>query len=117
MKQYRLYCRDVFSAAPVAVADRFGTRLCGLMFRRALPPGAGLLLVRCSSIHCCFMRFAIDAVYLDRDLRVVGVETVRPWRLGGHFAHARHVLELNEHAASALVPGDVLCQEELGEKQ
>ena len=49
----------------VEVADSFLRRFCGLMLRRALPADGGLLLAPCASIHMCFMRFAIDAVYLD----------------------------------------------------
>jgi uncharacterized membrane protein (UPF0127 family) len=41
-----------------------------------------------------FMRFPIDAVFLDRELRVVGIaESLRPWRVAGRRG-ARSVLEL-----------------------
>jgi len=64
----------------VAVADTFFTRLRGLMLRRSLPRGQGLLIAPCNSIHMCFMRFAIDAVYIDRDYRVLKVvHNLRPW--------------------------------------
>jgi len=47
-----------------------------------LPEGGGLLLPRCSSIHMFFMRFSIDAVYLDEERRVRKiVNELRPWRL------------------------------------
>lgn len=66
----------------------------GLLGRAALDPGTGLLITRTSSIHTAFMAFPIDAVFLDRDLRVRSVvPAVRPfravWRRG-----SRHVLEL-----------------------
>jgi len=96
----------------VRVADTFASRFRGLMGRRSLEPGEGLLLVRCGSIHCCFMRFPIDAVYLDRELRIVGVETVRPWRMGGRFSGARHVLEVGEDCARDWKPGDTLSWKE-----
>lgn len=89
----------------VALADGFFTRFRGLMLRKALLPGEGLLLKNCSAIHCCFMRFSIDAVYLDQRMRVVAAETVRPWRLGGRFPGARHVLELGAGSARDLAPG------------
>jgi uncharacterized protein len=57
------------------------TRLKGLLGRRELPRGEGLLLRPASSIHTFFMRFAIDAVWVDRELNVVGVSAgVAPWR-------------------------------------
>ena len=62
------------------VADSFLRRFRGLMLRRALPADGGLLLAPCASIHMCFMRFAIDAVYIDRDCRVLKVAAhLRPW--------------------------------------
>ena len=63
------------------VARSFGARLKGLIGRRDLPPGRGLLILRCNAIHTFFMRFAIDAVFYDRQNRVVKVvRNVRPWR-------------------------------------
>jgi uncharacterized protein len=53
-----------------------------------------LLIKRTSSIHMFFMRFPIDAVFLDRELRVVKVVPgLRPWRIAA-ARRARSVLEL-----------------------
>ena len=63
------------------VADTFLSRLRGLMFRRDLPAGEGLLIKRCNAIHTFFMRFPIDAVFLDRAGAVVRVvRDIPPWR-------------------------------------
>lgn len=45
----------------------------GLMFRRSLPAGHGMWIRPCNGIHTFFMRFPIDAVFLDRRERVVRV--------------------------------------------
>jgi uncharacterized membrane protein (UPF0127 family) len=83
-----------------ALADRPHTRLRGLMGRRALPADGGLLIKPAPSIHTFFMRFAIDAVFLDRELRVVGIEPgLRPWRIAGRRG-ARAVLELPAGSAA-----------------
>src|SRR6202158_6169003 len=42
----------------------------GLMFRRTLEPGRGMWLAPCNGIHMMFMRFPIDAVFLDSNERV-----------------------------------------------
>ena len=63
------------------VARSFLARLKGLIGRRGLPPGQGLLILRCNAIHTFFMRFAIDVTFYDRENRVVKtVRDVRPWR-------------------------------------
>ena len=89
------------------VADRPHTRLRGLLGRRMLPAGEGLLLRPSPSIHTWFMRFPIDAVFLSEELEVL---TVRPemtaWRMAGQRG-SRAVLELaaGEAARRGLVPG------------
>jgi uncharacterized protein len=77
-----------------AVAESVLSRMRGLLGRSELPPGEGLLILPAPSIHTFFMRFPIDAVFLDADLRVVAVSPdVAPWRAAGHRG-ARAVLEL-----------------------
>jgi uncharacterized membrane protein (UPF0127 family) len=76
------------------VADSPPARLRGLLGRRGLPAGDGLLLRPCASVHTCFLCFPIDVVFLDGDDRVVRVvEHLRPWRTAGRRG-AEAVLEL-----------------------
>jgi uncharacterized protein len=87
-------------------------RLRGLLGRNGLPPGEGLLLKPAGSIHTAFMRFAIDAVFLDRGNTVVKVASaLRPWRTAA-CRGARSVLELPAGEASrrGLRPGVSLTQ-------
>jgi uncharacterized membrane protein (UPF0127 family) len=84
------------------LADRPLSRMRGLLGRRELPAGEGLLLTPAPAIHTAFMRFAIDAVFLDGDLRVLKiVERLRPWRAAGR-RRARSVLELAAGEAARL---------------
>ena len=86
------------------------TRMRGLLGRRGLAQGEGLLLQPAGSIHTFFMRFPIDAVFLDGDRRVLRVASgLPPWR-GAGAKHSRAVLELaaGEAARVGLVAGDVL---------
>jgi uncharacterized membrane protein (UPF0127 family) len=92
------------------VADSPLLRLRGLLGRTPLRGGEGLLLRPTGSIHTCFMRFAIDAVFLDRDGCVLGIaREVKPWRAAAK-RRARAVLELRagEAAERGLAVGDVL---------
>lgn len=61
-------------------AQSFRSRFLGLMFRKNLDRGFGLLLNPCNSIHMMFMRFAIDVVYLDKNFRIKKlVKNLKPW--------------------------------------
>jgi len=63
------------------VARTFRERTVGLIGRAGLAPGRGLLIERCNAIHTFFMRFTIDATFLDAEGRVVKVvRNIRPWR-------------------------------------
>ena len=76
------------------VAARPLRRMRGLLGRSGLSEGEGILLRPAGSIHTFFMRFAIDAVFLDRDLVVVGIEpSLPPWRTAGRRG-AKAVVEL-----------------------
>ena len=86
------------------------SRLRGLLGRAGLERGEGILLRPASSIHMWFMRFAIDAVFLDRESRVLRVaEGLRPWRVAA-CGGAKAVLELpaGECGRVGLAPGDVV---------
>lgn len=75
----------------VRTADTMWSRMKGLLGRQSLDRDEGLWIVPCTSIHMFFMRFAIDAVFVNRDLEVVRVHhDVRPWRMarGGRQAHS-----------------------------
>jgi uncharacterized membrane protein (UPF0127 family) len=85
------------------------TRLFGLIPRRGIGPEEGLWLEPCAMIHMCFMSFAIDAVFLDREMRVLRVLTLKPWRFSPWVPGARGVLELPAgRCAGRLEEGDVL---------
>lgn len=97
-----------------SVAENPLTRLRGLLGRSGLRPDEGLLIRPTFAIHTCFMRFPIDAVFLNRELVVVGVETdVRPWRVAARRG-ANAVLELaaGESKRRRIQPGERFRLEE-----
>lgn len=92
--------RERILGVDAEVAETFAERARGLIGRRGLPSGAGMLITKCNCIHTCFMRFPIDAVFLDGSGAVVKtVRGIRPWRLlvwGGW--RAKSVLETDARA-------------------
>jgi hypothetical protein len=92
------------------IADRPLSRLRGLLGRGELRRGDGMMLRPSNSIHTAFMRFPIDAVFLDAELRVLKVRSdLRPWRAAGAL-RARAVLELaaGEAERRGVAPGELL---------
>jgi uncharacterized membrane protein (UPF0127 family) len=82
------------------------------MGRASLPAGDGLWIEPCNSIHMFFMRFAIDAVFLDRDNRVKRVlRNLKPWRVSPIVFGARTVVELPAGSVPAGIEGRVLRRE------
>lgn len=85
-------------------------RMKGLMGRPFLPVGAGLLLKPCPQIHTCFMRFAIDVLFLDKQGKVVHIiENMPPWRFSPIVARAAQTLEL----PSGVLQGQVKVGDQL----
>ncbi len=82
-------------ADKVILADTFLSRLTGLLGRKHLSPGEGLIITACKSIHMVFMKFAIDVVFLDKNNRVVGlVENIKPFQFSPVFFKANCAVEL-----------------------
>jgi len=76
------------------VADSPWSRMRGLLGRRGLESGEGLLLRPAGSVHTFFMRFPIDVVFLSRDGEVLKVARALPaWRTAG-ARRAKAALEL-----------------------
>lgn len=103
--------KDKLLADRAQEARTFAQRFVGLMGKRELPFGSGLHIVPCNGIHTFFMRIAIDALFLDRDLKIVKLfSSLPPWRATSVYFAAHSVLELPSGtvAASGTSEGDLL---------
>ena len=81
-------------AESVVVADSTGRRLRGLLGKKELPSGHGVLLRPAWSIHTAFMRFPIDVVFLDADQIVIKIVPNLPSFKTASCRGAREVVEL-----------------------
>lgn len=89
-------------ARRVRMACSFRSRCMGLLSRDAIPPEEGLLLLPGGSIHTLGMRFTIDVVFLNRQMRILALaERVPPWRIRVAPRGTRRVLELAAGQISA----------------
>ena len=79
----------------IGLADTSLTRLFGLLGKRGIEPGSGILIRPSSGVHTFFMLFPIDVVALDRNLRVRKLwRRLGPFRLTSVSLKTQSVLEL-----------------------
>lgn len=94
--------RDTVIAWRAEPARGFAQNLLGLMFRADLPQGGGLILYGTNWIHTFWMRFALDCIYVDKRLVVVGVaRSMHPNGIGAPYWKAHAVIELPVGAIDA----------------
>ena len=92
----------------------FACRLRGLMFRRRLTPGEGLLLVERragrtqTAIHMAMVFFPLGVIWLDDRRRVVDTRVALPWRVYLPSTPARYVLEADPGVLECVAHGDEL---------
>ncbi|NEY71017.1 DUF192 domain-containing protein [Bacillus mesophilus] len=85
------------------------------MFSKDLPTGCGLHLKPCQSIHTYFMNYAIDVVFVNKRLEVVGIiESMSPRKTSKVFRSAASVFEFPAGTVSRTNTniGDVLVIKE-----
>jgi uncharacterized protein len=94
----------------ITIADTSLTRLIGLVGRRGLDSGCGLLIRPSSGIHTFGMLFSIDVVALSKDLRVLKLwHRVAPFRMTS--------INLKIHSMLELPAGQISrCQMEVGDQ-
>jgi uncharacterized membrane protein (UPF0127 family) len=107
--------RNITSATPVVarltIADTPLTRLIGLMGKKQLHAGCGLLIRPSCGIHTFGMLFPIDVVALSKDLQVLKFwHSLVPLRMTGLHLKAHSMLELpaGEILHSRIEVGDQL---------
>ena len=94
----------------IKLAAGFFERLIGLMFVKEMRGMDGLFIENSNSIHNCFVRFPIDVVFLNRELKVIKIiRNFKPWRFSWIYWRASRVLELPVHTIpESMEAGDYL---------
>ena len=87
--------RGTILASDVQLADTPHARRIGLLKRESLNSGQGLWIFPTQAIHTFGMRFPIDVVFIDREMRVKRVyQRLAPYRLTTLVWRAQSVIEL-----------------------
>lgn len=89
--------RGTLLASRAEEASSSGARMKGLMGRppERFPAGSGMWILPSNGIHTCWMRFPIDAAYLDSHHSVVRLyKRLVPWRVAALSFKTKSVLEL-----------------------
>ena len=101
----------IIIASKVYSARGFSKRLFGLLAFKPLKESEGLLIKDCRSIHTMWMRYSIDAVFINKEGRVNAVyEDLPPFRFSPYIKDACSVLELKAGSAgrAAIKIGDII---------
>jgi uncharacterized membrane protein (UPF0127 family) len=122
MKTLRLTnkSRGIAIANEVREATSFWARAVGLLGQAEMKPNTALWireswLSPANSIHTCFMRFAIDVVFVDRNLTVRAVHrNLKPWRMTMPARGASSVFELAAGTLNEYKPIDIGDQLDVG---
>ena len=82
-------------ADDVKLADNFFSRSIGLLSKKSLSEGEGMVIKPCCSIHTFFMRFEIDVLFVNKQNEVIALyENVKPWRILPIHPTSHYVIEL-----------------------
>lgn len=95
MKKLLSQTKNSLVLEDLKIASSFYSRAKGLLGRERLEPQEGLWILRTFAIHTFFMKFPIDCVFVDQNLKVVGLRSgVKPWRMTTPVWRASHVIEV-----------------------
>ena len=76
------------------VADSLYSRAVGLLGKAYLDPDEAMIITPCNFVHTLWMRFTIDVVFCDLELRILRIAPhLVPWRLSPRVAAAKSVIE------------------------
>ena len=95
------------------VADSMGTRMQGLMYRKSMPQGAGMVFVfEESATHCMWMKntlIPLSVAFIDESGAIINIADMQPHSEQSHCAArpARYALEMNKDwfAQRGIKPG------------
>jgi len=101
-------------ASSILKASSLWKRTKGLLGERSFPEKQVLWLIPCSSIHTFFMRFPIDVIFVDKNLKITSLAySVPSFRIlfGGYGCYSTFEMKANQLKKYQLNKGDELYVE------
>jgi uncharacterized membrane protein (UPF0127 family) len=87
--------KNVVLAEKAWLAEYPWEKMQGLLGKKGLSSGQGLVLPACHSIHTCFMGFPIDVIFIDNKGRIaILYEQMGPFQFSPVVWKAKAVIEL-----------------------
>ena len=92
----------------VLIADTFFARFKGYMFQKK-PRYKAILIKPCNSIHTFFMKFDLDVLFIDENMKVIKkLEALKPNKMIMPIKEAKYVLEGEAKVFAKIGLGDVI---------
>jgi uncharacterized membrane protein (UPF0127 family) len=101
-------------ASQVVFAKNIFSQMSGLMFRKNISQEFAMIFMfkkpMTLGVHMLFMRFPIDAIFLDGEKKIVGIETLRPWVGHKRMKGVKYLIEMHKGIAAqfGLKIGDII---------
>jgi uncharacterized protein len=95
LSQLRVLAEDgSVIVSSLRLAETHWEKFRGLMLDTSLQPDEALLIRNCKAIHCCFMKIAIDVLFVDEQGRISHIiSEMRPWSFSPVVREAHDVIE------------------------
>lgn len=105
MKKVKVYniSKNSLILEAAEMADTFSARLKGLLGRKNLDEGTGLIIVPCNSVHMIGMKFCIDVIFVGNDNEICHIiNSMKKMKVSPVVNDARYVIEAPAGTAERL---------------
>ena len=104
----------ILIASKVDIADNFRSKTLGLMFRKTIQDKYALLFIlkepEAVGVHMLFMRFSIDAIFLDMEKKIIATAALRPWFGYKQIKGVKYFIEMKHNTVGryGMKSGDII---------
>jgi len=93
MKKVIINFKNINATLQTSQTTNVLERMIGLLNKKQLAENSGIWISPCKQVHTWFMKFSIDAVFVDNKNKVIAIEELKPWKLSKMHWKAAGVIE------------------------